>query len=337
MIHPHPDPARLLRDAATPEARALLIALWIEARGDVRRFLRSDAKSVGDHSIEAMTPGDANYPARLLDLEHPPVLFGEGDVPGGRSIAVVGSRAVDFEGSRLARQIVRDLASRGVVIVSGGAIGVDTLAHRAALAAGAPTVAFLPASFDKPTPRRNTKLFEEIAAGGGALLTEYPPGVRAARFHFRRRNDLIAAFADAVLVVRADSPSGTMLTARAASRLRRQLFAVPGSPEDDTSRGCLELIRAGDARCVWSADQIFHDLGWTFEPLPEQQSPSRPLAMSADATTVYQRLTSEPLHPDEVARRTDLPIERVGPALLELELTGAATRIRPGGRYVRSR
>jgi DNA processing protein len=289
---------------------------------------RDDVLRISNDSI-AIDPSNERYPDRLLgDVDTPGLLWVDGTIPSGRVIAVVGTRSVDFEGIRLGREIVAELARAGVAIASGGARGVDTVAHRAALDAGAQTIAFLPSGFEQMTPRSNLDLFEEIKEQG-ALVTEYPADVTPRRYHFHRRNHLIAAFADAVLVVRSKRRGGTMITARAARSIGRPLFVVPGSPEDDTSAGCLALIRDG-AGMVRTGSDLLEDMGWDGQPSQPRQTM---MAVSDQARAVLDAI-DDVAAPDQIARLLDRPVARVHVALLELEMAGLVDR-RPGSVFYR--
>lgn len=314
----------------TEEQQRVCSALWMEADGRVDRFEASlgglfeatvdPAACAREVGAELLVPWDSRFPAVVRDrLEIAGPWFLRGELPHGPRLAVVGSRATDHEGERVCKRIVSEVAAAGVVVVSGGAIGIDTVAHRAALAMGAPTVAILPSAFDRLTPARNKRLFAKIAQQG-ALVSEYPPGVTAHRFHFHRRNELIAAYADAVLVVRAKAVGGTMITARAATRLGTPLMVVPGSPEDETAAGCITLLREG-AICVSSAEDVLEVLGVTGAAEPTQRSVPR-RRLSASAMRVDAVLEHRPRTVDEIVAETALASHEVLVALTELELTG---------------
>jgi DNA processing protein len=161
-----------------------------------------------------------------------------GDEP---AVAIVGARAATAAGMERAHRIARHLAGRGVHVVSGGALGIDGAAHRGALAGGGRTTVVLGSGVDVFYPRRHAPLFREVLARGGSLVGLWPDGMQPRRGTFRQRNPLIAALADAVIVVEADVASGSLSTARAARELGRVVAAWPGS------RGCERLLAGGAA------------------------------------------------------------------------------------------
>lgn len=341
------------------DERAARRVAWVAASGDVRRWRRwvdemggalaarwgtpdtpaellaivdtPDRLAALSEELQALDPSSEDYPERIArDVPNAGPIWIEGALPVGRRLAVVGTRSVDFEGIRLAKEIVRQIAGAGVAIVSGGALGVDTVAHQAALEVGAPTVAFLPGGLRCLTPPSNRKLFGEISRRG-ALVTEYPPDVSARKFHFRRRNEFIAAFADAVLVVRSRARGGTMLTARAARRVGRPLFVVPGSPEDDTSAGCLRLLREG-ARMVRHADDLLEDMEWGAAASDEEATQMK-LDISDEARTLLSVLDDRAT-PAQIARAIGAPVASIHVQLLELEMAGYVEK-RPGSALYR--
>ncbi|HEX9377063.1 MAG TPA: DNA-processing protein DprA [Actinomycetota bacterium] len=216
------------------------------------------------HSIGARMafPGDPDYPERILDLsDPPPAMFVRGaglsELSGG--VAVVGARSCSALGEEIAVRFGRELASAGVPVISGGARGIDTAAHRGALDAGGPTVAVLGCGIDVAYPTRNRSLLARIAAAG-AVVSEYPPGVPAQAFRFPARNRIVAALADALLVVEGAAGSGSMITADHALDLGRPVFAVPGPVTSPLSEVPLALIRDG-AGLVRNTGDLLEDLG----------------------------------------------------------------------------
>ena len=166
----------------------------------------------------------------------------------GPAVAIVGARAASGAGMERAHRIARHLASRGVCVVSGGALGIDGAAHRGALAAGGRTTVVLGGGVDVAYPRRHAPLFREVLARGGSLVGLWPDGMQPRRGTFLQRNPLIAALADALIVVEADVASGSLSTARAARALGRVVAAWPGS------RGCERLLADGAAIVEDEAD-----------------------------------------------------------------------------------
>jgi DNA processing protein len=175
-------------------------------------------------------------------------------------VAVVGSRKVSAYGKAVTAQLVRELAQHGVVIVSGLALGVDAIAHQAALDGGGQTIAVLPCGLERVYPLQHFRLARDILAQGGALVSEYPPGAVTYPLNFVARNRIVSGLSDAVLITEAAEKSGTLHTARFALEQGREVLAVPGSITSVTSAGTNNLIKTGATPVTCTAD-IFHALG----------------------------------------------------------------------------
>jgi DNA processing protein len=270
--------------------------------------------------------GDA-FPRRLRSLDRAPErLFVRGrwhEAP--RSVAIVGARAASGHGIAAARSIAEELAAGGAMIVSGGAVGIDAAAHRGALAAGGSTVAVLGCGLDVAYPARNRPLFDDIVAAGGAVITPFPAGARPLKHHFVQRNHLIAALADAVIVIDSTLASGALHTAASAVALGRTLAAFPGTP------GCEALIAQGAAVVESAADVLAALAGSPRRPRVALPEPS------TDAGRVLAALAAEAARDEsEVSHTTGLAVRQVARALTGLELEGLAV-LMPGRSYVRSR
>jgi DNA processing protein len=243
-----------------------------------------------------LVPGGPGWPTRLDDLGPvaPLCLWVRGagalDELTRRSVAVVGARAATPYGEHVARGLGGGLASHGVTVVSGGAFGIDVAAHRGSLAAGGPTVALLAGGIDRPSPAGNRDVLDRVAADGGALVAESPPGTPPTRSRFLQRNRLIAAVSGATVVVEAAWRSGALSTAARASELLRPLGAVPGPVTSMASAGCHRLLRDGAAVCVTDPDEVLDLLGagpvetgratgtGARPGAPERADPARPVA-----------------------------------------------------------
>jgi DNA processing protein len=253
---------------------------------------------------------------------HPGEVYVQGALPECvHAIAIVGARAARRASMERAHRLARELAERGLVIVSGGAIGVDAAAHRGALAAErGQTIAVLGSGLEELYPVRNLSLFDAIVVSGrGALMSPFLPCEQPLRWHFPKRNRLIAALADAVLVVEAAARSGALGTAAEARALGKRVLAIPGSP------GCDGLLAAG-AYAVETTDEVLAALaGKRRERIAPDGELGRVLG-ALDNTSAYTV--------DDVAKRSQLPIMAVHAALLRLTLMGYVARL-PGERYKR--
>ena len=336
--------------------------------GAVRRGAGSDLDRHRASSIDPATvreavarcgarlvaPGDGDYPNALLDLLDPPAwLFVRGDLPGdpGPAVAVVGARSCSPYGTEVAELMGSGLASAGVAVVSGAARGIDGAAHRGALAVGGPTIAVLGSGIDIPYPKVHRHLLDRIAASG-AVVSEYPPGLRPHPRRFPARNRIVAALARLVVVVEGAAGSGSLITAEFAQDLNRDLLAVPGPVTSELSAAPHELIRDG-AGLVRDAGDVLELLGLaprratTRRPASgteaaspgsaprgatENEAPSPP-HLSAPERAVLESLEGTGQVVEQVARRTGLATPAALRALVALELRGLV--VASGGRYRR--
>lgn len=293
-----------------------------------------------NHGMSIAFSDDAEYPRGLAEFRaSPPVLFyaGKGDRPNGRRrLAMVGSRNFEPNFTPAARALAQQIASR-LVIVSGGARGIDHLCHEAAIEQGGETWAFMGSALDELDPLQ-AKLAPRIVEAGGTVWSELPPGVRADRQTFPRRNRLISASSDAVLLVRANGNSGALITVRYAREQGRPLFAVPGQIDHETAIGPNGLIRAGLARAVSCADDVFADMGLDATRTPEELSDAPPVdfhLLSPNARRAFEALGRIPADFDALlARAQPLDSGPLASALVELELAGLLVQ-KPGRRYER--
>jgi DNA processing protein len=230
--------------------------------GKARAVAEAEWASVAAQGATIVTFGCADYPERLKEIyDPPPVLWVRGDVRQltRPSIAVVGTRHPTPYGSGIAEMLSRDLAARNLLILSGMARGIDSSAHRGALAARKPTVAVWGTGIDVVYPKENKKLAEEILALGGAIVSELPMGTFPAPQNFPRRNRILSGLSIGVLVVEASENSGTRVTARCASEQNRDLFAVPGNVTNKGSWTPNTLIKQG-AKLTATWEDIWEDL-----------------------------------------------------------------------------
>jgi DNA processing protein len=259
------------------------------------------------------------------------------DQSAQRAAAVVGTRAATSYGEQVTADLATGLAEQDVVVVSGGAYGIDGAAHRAVLAAEGVTVAVLAGGLDIPYPAGHSGLLHRIGSNG-LLVTEYPPGVRPARHRFLTRNRLVAAFAGAAVVVEAGLRSGAANTAAWARALGRVVGAVPGPVTSSASTGCHALLRAG-AEVVTRTEDIVELVGRVGELAPEQPHPATPLDGLSDAERqVYEALPGRGVATvDEIAVAAALDPARILAPLAMLELAGLAERDDGRWRIVRKR
>ncbi|GLH70902.1 hypothetical protein GETHPA_24350 [Geothrix rubra] len=214
-----------------------------------------------ERGARLLLPGDPGVDALLASLPYPVALWVRGTLPPpGPRVAVVGSRQASARGKARARAWAQALTAAGVAVVSGLARGIDGAAHEGALQAGA-TWGVLGSGLDHPYPPEHRPLMDRLVAAGGGVLTPFPPEAPPRKWHFPRRNWLLAAWTEGVLVVEGALASGSLVTARLALDLGKELWVCPGSPEDPSAEGPNALLREGAARLCRSPEDLLEDLG----------------------------------------------------------------------------
>src|SRR5882672_2821524 len=290
---------------------------------DVRALAADAIRRADAGSIAAIPWSAAAYPAALTTIaDPPPVLWTRGrpDALGVPAVAIVGSRAASPYGLAVAERLAADLAARGLVIVSGLARGVDSAAHRGALAAGGVTVAVLGSGVDVMYPPEHAALAKEIDVRG-AVISELVPGTPPQQWFFPLRNRIISGLSRAVVVIEASDKSGSLITARCALEQGRDVLAVPGNVLSGRNRGGHALLRDG-AKIVETADDILEELGFA----PAAAGNNGDQMSSTAAATKDPILACLPLGEscdlDVIAERSGLSVARLLPRLFELELQG---------------
>jgi DNA processing protein len=293
--------------------------------------------------LDRRDPGFPEHLEKLTDT--PERLFVIGKLPLAPMVAVVGSRDADRGMIRYTAALAGDLVARGLVVLSGGAAGIDTAAHRGALEAGGTTVAIIGSGFDHMYPPANWELFGKIALSG-ALVSEFEPNTPPTRWTFPKRNRLVAAMAAAVVVIQASERSGALITARIARGLKVPVGAVPGSVNESRSKGANGLIRGGAALIEDASDvmRLVDGSGSTGQlNLPEMNSRGKetasaapiPAGISENEALVFDVLGDTPMHIDDVAATIGLGASETGASLMSLELLGFVED-RGGKYFVRS-
>lgn len=312
-------------------AEALAAALALRS-GAARLAARAERAAAG-LGARLVACGEDGYPAAFAALDlPPPALWIAGEVGAAPAVAIVGARRASPYGLEMAAWLARGAAEAGALVVSGFAIGVDEAAHRGALAAaGGRTVAVLGCGLDIDYPRGQRALGERIAAAG-ARLTEFPPGSEPRPWQFPVRNRLIAALARAVVVVEAAPHSGSLVTARLALDLGRDLLAVPGRVTDELALGPNALLADGAAPALSPGD-LAAALGLERPEERRGEGPGRaPAGLAGGALALWTAAADGPAPADQLAARAGLAVDRALALALELELGG---RLRRGadGRY----
>ena len=298
--------------------------------------------------IKEITIDDAEYPKNLRNIHTPPKqLYVNGTLleQDEMAVAIVGSRRATPYGLETAEKLGFELAARGVTVVSGMAIGIDSAAHRGALKAKGRTIAVMGSGHNIIYPPQNEKLYEEIAKTG-AVVTEYEADDEPFPGHFPARNRIISGLSLGVVVVEAAKDSGALITANFAAEQGRTVFAVPGKVSSATSSGTNELIRDG-ACLIQSVDDILQELsikeiktvseegrGAIDEKISRQTKAYIYNALTDDERRIYKNLSDEPIHVDEILEKTGMEHAKASKVLLDLELKKLITQL-PGKQFVR--
>jgi DNA processing protein len=338
----------LLQRLGTPEAilgasSEQLIALSGIAPSAAARLLaqaddpcEADLSAMARLGAELLPWGDERYPALLREIADPPcALYLRGTLQREdcTAVAVVGTRRASSYGREVTAKLSGDLVRAGVTIVSGLAVGIDTAAHRGALAAGGRTVAVLGCGIDVPYPAGNARLREEIVAAG-ALLTEFPLGSGPEPWHFPARNRIVSGLSLGTLVVEGDIGSGALITADFAAEQGREVFAVPGEIRNVRARGPHRLIQDG-AKLVQEVEDILVELRIASPPTAGPIAPALADAgLTDDENAVLKVLGPQQRHVDEVIAESGLPAGQVNGALVMLEVKGLVRKV-AGNAYVR--
>lgn len=294
----------------------------------VRRSLDLEAawERVAQAGIRVYTWDDAAYPENLRQTPlPPPVLFVQGELQSEDRLAValVGTRQASAYGREVARSLAQELAHNGITVVSGLALGIDAVAHAAALEAGGRTVAVLGSGVDQIYPAQNRKMALSMIQQG-ALVSEYPLGTRPEASNFPPRNRIISGLSLAVVVIEAGQRSGALITAQFAAEQGRDVFAVPGSILQPSSAGCNALIQNGALPLLTVADLLdqLH-----LERTAVQAEARQTLPADPTERRLLEHLGVDPVHLDEIVRSSAMPAAQVSGLLAMMELKGLVRQV----------
>lgn len=288
--------------------------------------------------IKIITILDKNYPAILKELYSPPaIIYYKGTLHGSDDVClgVVGARKISQYGRQVTSEIVADLARNKIGIVSGLAVGVDSLAHQITLDNNGKTIAVLGGGIDKNSiyPSQNRYLAEKIIGSGGAVISEYKPKTLPIKLNFPARNRIISGLSLGSLIIEASEESGALITARFALEQNREVFAVPGSIYSPTSKGTNGLLKQG-AKLVTCANDILETLN-----LDQLQSVISSKKISPDTKEeeiLLQYLSKEPVHIDNLVKQSGLATNTVSATLIMMEMKGKIKNL-GGMNYVLAR
>ena len=278
------------------------------------------------YGIKVVTYKDNEYPSRLKEIyDFPPVLYLRGDLlPEDEwCLAVVGTRRITMYGKQVTEEMLSDLAHNKITIVSGLAKGVDTIAHRVALETRGRTLAVFACGLDIVYPSENARLARDIT-DQGCLISEYALGTKPRAENFPRRNRILSGLSLGVLVTEAGESSGAMITARIALEQNREVLAIPGSILSPASRGTNRLIQEG-AKLVRDCEDILEELNLT--TINRQMEMKEILPDTENEAILLRYLSAQPIHIDEVCRKSGLTAATVSGTLAMMELKGLVKQI----------
>jgi DNA processing protein len=321
------------------------------ATGKSAELAREEIARCASAGVTALSLEDLSYPPRLKEIYDPPLVLyvrGNAEILAQPGIAMVGTRHPTPYGSGMAERLACDLATQGLVIISGMARGVDTSSHRGAISAKGKTIAVFGTGVDVIYPKENSRLTEQILALGGALISEFPLGTFAAPQNFPIRNRIISGMSIGVLVVEAAEYSGTRITARCALEQNRDVFAVPGNVTNKNSWGPNTLIKQG-AKLIATWEDVWEELPpdvrlkLTPAPSPESASTSSASLFPDDGLPPHEKRilsllkADEATHIDQLVEKleTEMSPSEIFAALFELELAGKVRQM-PGKNFVKS-
>jgi len=278
---------------------------------------------------------DPDYPDKLKHCEDGPMMLyfkGNANLSRKRILSIVGTRMPTEYGKNMCEQIVHDFSEQGVLIISGLAYGIDTIAHRASLAAGLQTVGVLAHGLDQIYPYVNRSLAQKMIENGG-LLTEFISQTKLHRDYFPRRNRIIAGMADATLVIESAQKGGALITADIANSYSRDVFALPGRATDPKSDGCNQLIKTNKAALIHNAADICYMMGWDQSPQMMHIQQKLFTELDEQERKIFGILeTRQEADIDEIYLSSGMSASKVAAILLKLEFEGLIRSL-PGKRF----
>ena len=294
-------------------------------------------QKIEQEKVKVITIRDSSYPKLLKEIYDAPAVIlckGSFEKSDDFALGIVGTRRPSAYGKRVARDMSYDLAKAGLVIVSGLAFGIDTIAHKAALEAGGRTIAVLGSGLSEQSiyPQDNKELAKEIAKAG-AVISDFPLNMPSLPQHFPYRNRIISGLCRGVLIIEAAEKSGALITANSALDQNREVFAVPGSIFSETSKGTNYLIKSG-AKLVDCAQDILEELN--LESVKSYVETREILPDSKEEARILENLSQEPLHVNALIKKTGFPVSQVNALLSVMEIKGMVRNL-GSGMYVRGK
>lgn len=285
----------------------------IDPAGEMERAIKEN--------IKIITIQDKNYPDPLREIKSPPfVLFYQGSLEKeGARLGIVGTRKMTAYGKQAAYEISKSLVLHGVTLISGLALGIDTIAHRTAVEAGGKTIAVLGSGLSQKSfyPKENYNLAQKIISSGGAVISEYPPNSAARSYNFPLRNRIISGLSDGVLIVESQEKGGSLITAKYALEQNKKLFALPGSIYSKNSSGTNTLIKNSRAILITEAGDILRKM-----EIRQKNIAKEKMDCSEEEKILLGYISKEPIHIDKLVKLSGLPPRIATSALALLEIKG---------------
>jgi len=276
-----------------------------------------------------------DYPQRLLNCYDSPILLyyrGTANLNTSKMVAIVGTRHHTDYGKSVCEKLVKDLTGENIIIVSGLAFGIDTIAHKTALTNNLQTVAVLAHGLDRIYPSQNKSLAKQMTEQGG-LLTEFISHTNPDKQNFPKRNRIVAGISDAVIVIETGKKGGSLITAELGNNYNKDVFAIPGRVNDSKSEGCNYLIRNNKAALINNAEDLMELMNWKVLAKPAKKQRELFIELSPDEQLVVDVLKEkDSVHIDEIYFKTNLSSSAVAAALLMLEMQGVVASM-PGKLY----
>lgn len=298
--------------------------------------LDNELRRIAEFGATVLTQRSEMYPPTLREIHDPPIVlyvWGELTARDKHGVGVVGTRKPSHYASEAAKKLSYQLAHAGLTIFSGLARGIDTAAHQGALAAQGRTVAVIGSGLMRLYPPENAALARRIAAGHGAVVSEFSMDVKADRQTFPMRNRIISGCSFGLLVVEAGLNSGALISATQATEQGRAVYAVPGRIDQPGTMGSNRLLQQG-AKLVICAEDILDDMGMLFSSVPDLEAPRRDHNLEPEERTIYDALGDDEIHIDALTSKCGLPSYEVSSTLLALEMRRLVKQL-PGSRFIR--
>jgi DNA processing protein len=295
-----------------------------------------EMRFIEKYNIHPLFITGAAYPQRLLHCYDAPVMLyykGNADLNASKIVAIVGTRNNTDYGKQVTETLVKELSALDVIIVSGLAFGIDSIAHKCALKHQLPTIGVVGHGLDQIYPAAHSGLAKEMLKEGGGLLSEYRSKTPPDKHNFPGRNRIVAGISDATILIETGIKGGSMITADIADSYNRDVFAVPGKITDTKSEGCNHLIKTNKAALLSDANEFMEVMGWQSKTVEKKKQKELFVQLNEDEQKIVELLKNkESVHIDELNLQSGLSTSTVAAAILNLELNGVIRSL-PGKVY----